>query len=316
MTKRSFEAINYMLRPNKNVERKLFVATLKKLHSQFDIPNYRYVGFGSMWFSDFILMHRVFNICDLVTIENQKSRQKRVEFNKPFACISVRMDEASVALGEVLDDKKPSIVWLDYDGPLKNAVTGDLETAVGAMSSGSMLLVSVNALVDQLRGHKADDEEVSPEAYLADICDDEGLLKCGNQLTLNDFPLLAAKIIHDRIKAAVLEKQPGCEYIPIWSYRYADGATMVTVGGMIANSADRTKLEDSGVLSLSVATGLTIFDIELPILTEKEKRALDKLLPSAGKLDWKKLEFELRPSEVEAYQRFYLEYPIFGELAA
>jgi hypothetical protein len=315
MKKRSFEAINYMLRPNKNVERKLIVATLKKLQSQFDIPNYRYVGFGSMWFSDFVLVHRVLNICDLVTIENQKSREKRVEFNKPFACIDVRMEDAATALGEVLDEK-PSVVWLDYDGPLKNAMTGDLETAIGAMSSGSMLLVSVNATVEQLKNQKLKGEEASAEAYLTNICDDEGLLKSVNQLTRNDFPLLVAKILHDRIKSAVLDKKPGCEYIPIWSYRYADDAIMITVGGMIANDTDRAKFQASGAAGLSVVTGLTIFDIELPILTEKEKRALDKLLPSAADLDPKKLEFELRPGEVAAYQRFYLEYPIFGELAA
>lgn len=315
MKKRSFEAINYMLRPNKNVERKLIVATLKQLQSQFDIPNYRYVGFGSMWFPDFVLMHRVLNICDLVTIENQKSREKRVEFNKPFACIDVRMEDAATALGEVLD-QKPSVVWLDYDGPLKNAMTGDLETAIGAMCSGSMLLVSVNAKVEQLWNNKIEDEEVSPEAYLANVCDDQGLLQKKDELTRNDFPPLVAQILHDRIKSAVLEKKPGCDYIPIWSYRYADDAIMVTVGGMVADEPDRAKFAASGTAEFSVATGGTLFDIELPVLTEKEKRALDKLLPSANGLDPNKLEFELRPSEVAAYQRFYLEYPIFGELIA
>ncbi|RED25793.1 hypothetical protein BJ123_13026 [Rhodopseudomonas thermotolerans] len=313
MSKRSFEAINYMLRPNKNVERKLIVATLKKLQPQFDIPKFRYVGFGSMWFSDFVLVHRYLNICDLITIENQKSRKKRVEFNKPFACIEVRMDEAAIALGDVLDGKQ-SIVWLDYDGPLKSAMTGDLETAVGEMVSGSMLLVSVNASVDQLRNQKLQGEEVEANVYLADICENEELLNSELRLTANEFPALAAQILHDRIKSAVLEKKPGCEYVPIWSYRYADGVTMVTVGGMIADHMDRDKLRASDASTFAAATGRELFDIDLPVLTEKEKRALDKLLPSEEGLDPRRLEFELRPSEVAAYQRFYLEYPIFGEL--
>lgn len=315
MSRRSFEAINYMLRPNKNVERKLILATLKTLQSQFDIPNYRYVGFGSMWFADFVLMHKSLGICDLITIENQKSREKRVEFNKPFACISVRMEEAATALGDVLD-AKPSIVWLDYDGPLKNAATGDIETAVGAMSSGSILLVTVNAMVDQLKNKKVEDDELSPEDYLAYICDDKALVAQKDRLTRNDFPPLAAEIIHNRIKSAVLDKKPDCEYVPIWSYRYADDADMITVGGLIANAADRAKFDTSGAAALPVVTGTTLFDIELPILTEKEKRALDKLLPSGPPLDHTKLEFELRPSEVAAYQRFYLEYPVFNEVAA
>lgn len=315
MSKRSFEAINYMLRPNKNVERKLIVSTFKKLQTQFDIVQYRYVGFGSMWFTDFVLMHKTFGMSDLVTIESQKSREKRVEFNKPFACIAVRMEEAATALGDVLDEK-PSIVWLDYDGPLKNAMTGDIETAVGSMSSASMLLVTVNAMVDQLKNKKVDDEELSPEDYLARICDDAGLAAQSGRLTRNDFPALAAEIVHDRIKSAVLDKKPGCEYVPIWTYRYADDADMITVGGMIADVADRAKLDASGALTLPHATGAALFDIDLPILTEKEKRALDKRLPSAVALDPAALEFELRPSEVAAYQRFYLEYPVFNEMAA
>ncbi len=304
-----------MLRPNKNVERKLILKTLRALQSQFDVPKYRYVGFGSMWFSDFVLMHKTFGTSDLVTIESQKSRAKRVEFNKPFACIAVRMEEAATALGDVLDEK-PSIVWLDYDGPLKNATSGDVETAVGGMSSGSILLVTVNAVVDQLKNKKVNDEEISPVDYLAEICDDTGLIAQRNRLTRNDFPQLVAEILHRRIKSAVLDRKQDCEYVPIWTYRYADDADMITVGGMIADATDKAKFDASGAATLSFATGSTLFDIELPVLTEKEKRALDKLLPSDSPLNLASLEFELRPSEVAAYQSFYLEYPVFNEMAA
>lgn len=317
MSRRSFEAINYMLRPNKNVERKLIVSSLQHMRAVFPIPEYRYVGFGSMWFPDFVLMHKVLGISDMVTIERQTSRRKRVEFNKPFACIDVRMEEAATALGEILDEK-PSIVWLDYDGPLKNATSGDLETAVGGMSSGSMLLVTVNGLVEQLKGHSREDgeDELSPAEYLADICDNPELVRQGARLTRNDFPGLVRELLHDRIKAAVLSIKPGCEYVPIWAFRYADDAEMVTVGGMIANEADQAKLAACGLNGIGYLQRDALFDIDLPILTEKEKRALDRLLPCATNLDHKALDFELRPTEVEAYQRFYLEYPVFNEMAA
>lgn len=268
-----------------------------------------------MWFSDFVLIHKSLGISDMVTIESQKSRKNRVEFNKPFACIAVRMEEAATALGEILNEK-PSLVWLDYDGSLEKAMTGDIETAVGAMSSGSMLLVTVNAMVGQLWNKKMEDEELAPEAYLAAICDDTSLIQQRDRLTRNDFPALAAEIIHKRVKSAVLDKKPGCEYVPIWTYRYADDADMITVGGMVADAEDRTKFDASYATNLQFVTGDKIFDIELPVLTEKEKRALDKLLPSATALDPDTLEFELRPTELAAYQRFYLEYPIFNEMAS
>jgi len=178
------------------------------------------------------------------------------------------------------------------------------------------LLVTVNGLVEQLKGHKRDEVELSPVQFLADICDNPELMREEPRLTRNDFPELIRELLHGRIKAATLATRPGCEYVPIWSFRYADDADMVTVGGMIANEADRAKLAACGLDGFGYLSPDSLYHIELPILTEKEKRALDRLLPCAAALDHKKLDFELRPSEVEAYQQFYLEYPIFNEMAA
>lgn len=313
--RRSFEAINYMLRPNKNVERKLILSTLQRIGQKFPISDYRYVGFGSMWFSDFVLMHKVFKISDMVTIEKERSRAKRVEFNKPFACIKVRMEEAATALGDVLDEK-PSIVWLDYDGPLKRALTGDLETAIGSLASGSMVLVTVNAMVEQLRGNVVEDRVLGELEFLSYICETNHPPSTSELLTRNDFPSLAARIIHDRLRSAVLEKKPGCRYRPIWCYQYSDDAEMITVGGMITDDEDSTKLDLCALDAIPYITQDRLYGIDLPVLTEKEKRALDKRLPCDLPLDPNNLEFELRPSEVEAYQRFYLEYPVFSEMAA
>lgn len=315
MSRRSFEAINYMIRPNKNVERKLIVQTLTRLQDAFDVRSYRYVGFGSMWFTDFVLMHRLVGISDMVTIEQEISRSKRVEFNKPFACIAVRMEKAATALGDVLEGRR-SVTWLDYDGPLKNALTGDVETAVGAMQSGSIILVSVNAMVDQLKGHKAEEEVLTPVQYLANICETDEVSIPEMRLTRNDFPKFVAELLHDRIKAAVLSTKPGCEYRPIWTFQYADDAVMITVGGMVADDTDAELLAACSLNQLPYASPHSMFEVALPILTEKEKRALDKLLPSEKGIDPKALDFELRPKEVEAYTTFYLEYPIFNEMAA
>ncbi|RYH28635.1 MAG: hypothetical protein EON54_23185, partial [Alcaligenaceae bacterium] len=239
---RSFESINYMLRPNKNVERKLIASTFRRLASEFPIPDYRYVGFGSMWFTDFVLMHKVLGIDDMVTIEMDKSREKRVRFNKPFACIEVRMEHAATALGDLLGDK-PTAVWLDYDGPLKSAFTGDLQTAIGAMQEGSCILVSVNAVADQLRNQKDDDKELSPAEYLARVVGtDVGQIDSA-RLTRTGFPQYVADLIHAQLKAAVLNSKPGCDYVPIWSFDYSDGAVMVTVGGMVATEAQRLKIQ-------------------------------------------------------------------------
>jgi hypothetical protein len=51
----SYRKINYTLRPAKNIERKMLCEAFHKLHPFGKVQNYRYIGFGSTYFSDFIL---------------------------------------------------------------------------------------------------------------------------------------------------------------------------------------------------------------------------------------------------------------------
>jgi len=309
---RSFESINYMLRPNKNVERKLICRSLLALRSHFPIENYRYIGFGSMWFSDFILMHRVVGISDMISIEHQRPR--RVEFNRPFSCVSIKFGTASKHLEHVLDGKK-SVIWLDYDGGLDSALAGDVEMAVAGLPSGSVVLVTVNAMVDQLKGRTRDGAELSPIDAFVEITDTSSARSRESELTRADFPKLVAEIVHNRLRSAVLSFKPDCSYLPIWSIQYADQAVMITVGGMVVDDADATKVFQSKVFDLASSSRENLYKIDLPVLTEKERRALDRILPFDGTIDPETLEFELTPSQIRAYQEFYLDFPSFNELA-
>ena len=301
-----------MLRPNKNVERKLITATLVQLSRHFDMKKYRYVGFGSMWFEDFVLLHKQLGICDMVTIEREVSRRKRVEFNKPYSCIEVVMKDASIALGELRADK-PSIIWLDYDGTLSSALNGDIRTAVGTALPGSIVLVTVNSNVRQLDGNMRDGEMLSPRDYLLDICDGDDLAEKAEAVSRNGFPELVRAILHRRLNSAILEQRPGIEYCPIWSFQYADDSEMVTIGGMLCGPTEAQVLRDSNIQQLDFVSPTTAFEIRLPILTQKEKRSLDQLLPYINPPDLDSLDFEIKQAELDAYRRFYIEYPVFNE---
>lgn len=314
MKRGSFESINYSLRPNKNVERKLIVNSLHRVGRRFPVKDYRYVGFGSMWFTDFSLFHRHLGISDMVTIEKIVSRKRRVEFNKPYSCIDVRMGDASAVLGDLVEAKR-SLVWLDYDGGLASATTGDVEIAIGAMTSGSMIMLSVNAMSDQLNVKDDDGNPVKPIDHLIELTGRAGLASEAHRLTRNDFPTLVAEILHERIRSAALAR-PGFTYEPIWNFLYADGADMITVGGMIVNEADAALFAECELGELPFLTPADPFEIRLPMLTEKEKRELDRLLPRNVPIKASDLPFELRDTELEAYRKFYLEYPLYGEIAA
>jgi len=56
----SYRLINYNLRPAKSVERKMLAEGMSRLSIFGKIEDYNYVGFGSTFFSDFLLLHSEF----------------------------------------------------------------------------------------------------------------------------------------------------------------------------------------------------------------------------------------------------------------
>ena len=78
----SFEQINYLLRPSKQVERKLFVEMFLKLAQVgYDVPSYTYVGLGSVYFADFLLFNKYLYIDNMICVEHADI-PNRMKFNK------------------------------------------------------------------------------------------------------------------------------------------------------------------------------------------------------------------------------------------
>jgi hypothetical protein len=55
----SFKQFDYALRPSKQVERKVMIEVLLRLaKAGFNISEYGYVGFGSVYYVDFVMFHK------------------------------------------------------------------------------------------------------------------------------------------------------------------------------------------------------------------------------------------------------------------
>lgn len=137
----SYERINYMLRPNKSVERKMVCEMLSRISAVRNVSMYQYIGFGSTYFADFSLFHRNLGITQMISIEGEGRAKNRCEFNKPFACIDLRMGESSDILPNLDFNTKDSIVWLDYDGIISDTVFSDINTVVTAIRPDSFFFV-------------------------------------------------------------------------------------------------------------------------------------------------------------------------------
>jgi len=314
---RSFEKFSYLLRPSKQVERKLFVEALHHLSSWgFSISDYTYLGLGSVYYADFILFYKYLYLNDMICVEKEDI-PKRMEFNKPFPFIRLRMKRVSEVLPE-LDRGRLYIVWLDYDSVMDEETLRDIEGFAQILRPGSVLIVTVEA-DPKFRGWFDSDDTLS-EARRRELILDSVKEKFGrycrldvrtSALTFNQLPRLFADIL----RAHVSEKvgfRSGFKFCQLFNLRYRDGAQMLTVGGMVCDRKNRRKLMRSGIYKLSwITRAPEPITISVPPLTIREKHWLDQSLNvPVGDL---KLRFELAKDLLQNYREYHKYYPIYYE---
>jgi hypothetical protein len=326
----TYRKINYALRPAKTIERKMLCEAFERLHSFQKVELYRYIGFGSIYFSDFLLFHRGLGIVDLLSIERDDFARECFEFNKPYACIGIDFRASSDVLPG-LDWTKRSIVWLDYDGKLDLSVIGDVATVTSRASSGTVFLVSVNVQADRepsLEGRELFKRETGEafeiDAYRLRECkrlvgDKLPAEITGRDLRQEGLAQVARRVITNEIQEqisvrnAMLPPEHRLAYQQFFNFIYRDGALMLTVGGILYQADEHEQMAECGFNTLDfVRMGQDPFRIEIPCLTAKEIRALNEQLPTG---DVATIQAPGVPVEdVANYAKIYRYFPAFGEV--
>src|SRR5258705_185711 len=138
-------SLPYRLRPNKAVDRELFLALLGRLAASLRIESYRYIGLGGPFLEDFRLIHARLGIQDMVCIDLEENVHQRQIFNRPVECIEC----VNSTLEDFIDSTefdKPVIIWFDYTEPSK--ILDQIERfarTVSEVSINSILRVTLNA---------------------------------------------------------------------------------------------------------------------------------------------------------------------------
>ena len=307
----SFERINYALRPAKSVERKMLCDCFRRLSPIAQVDTYRYVGFGSPYFSDFSLMHRALGITDLVSIEKATNEKDRFELNRPYRSIELMWGESTELLPE-FDWEARTILWLDYDGKLNSDVLADIATFCRACTGGSVLVVSVNVHPD-----RGDDEQ-----RLAALRERVGAAKVPHDVDPKrlagwDLASLCRRIIGAEI-ASTLSGRNGARppnthlrYKQLFNFNYRDGARMLTTGGIVYDAGQEHLVNYCGFEQMDfVRDGERPYEIVVPNLTFREMRHVDAQLPSApGQI----LDAPIKADDLEAYKAIYRYFPRFVE---
>lgn len=312
----SFDAVNYAIRPNKNVERKLVFSSLRELDRRFDLSGHRYIGLGSVWFVDFVLAHKSLGIADMVSIESDPIGHRRAEFNRPLSCIQVELGETSAVLPDIDYEDKPSLLWLDYDSGIGGPVLQDIANVLPKLLPGSIFVVTLSAKKDDLPSQDVAGETISPEHALRQVAGDlVPPVVPLQRFRKTDYPRLVAEIVSNQFQSIALKTRGEGTWVEMFDIEYNDSTPMVTLGGFV--STPETEQRVRQIVADTRWRGKQSAPIALPPLTLKEKIALDSLMPSPRPPTPQRvhrLGFALRQEQIVAYHRHYRDYPVFGEM--
>lgn len=323
----SFHRIDYSIRTNKSIERKLVFDKLGELAKVLSLQDYRYLGFGSMWFVDFLMAHRRLGITKMISIEHLESAD-RAEFNKPYGCVQIERGSSGQVLANLSHEiwATPMVVWLDYDGPFDQDVRGDCEKVLRGAAAGTVLVVTVNADHRTYRGRDHTGPTTTAIQRLKGLLGDAVpvISESSRSIGMAEFPSVLNRAMLNFMTATVRTSGRETEgypdrFVPLFDLHHADNAQMATVGGAILSWRQMHDLETRTAISApDIVEGAQQIaeTLDLIPITMKEKLALDRLFPcDEGELAGRLAESQVKLSlaNAEKYRRLYRHFPMFAE---
>lgn len=317
----SFKRIDYSLRPAKHAERRMLCDVFRRLKPFGRVEDYVYVGFGSIWFSDFSLVHRSLGIRDMISIEQVETAEARIEDNKPFR-IPVVYKQSKHALPN-LDWTRKQFLWLDYDDPLSTDVLLDLRTVVSRACSGTVLTVSVQCSRAPQYAEAEQDKTPGAPSAIDRFGTTFGRQRIPPGTSSMDllgwaFGKLSRVMLLQEIDAALATRNSSMAQVEMCSrliceIEYEDGAKMATVSVIFYSPQDESLVDRCHFEGLDfLPTPRAPVRINVPKLTGREFKKLESQLPLevGGHL----VLGSIPPADANHFARMYRYLPNFAVL--
>ncbi|MCX6174967.1 MAG: hypothetical protein NTZ27_09470 [Ignavibacteriales bacterium] len=326
--KYSFEKIDYLLRPKKQIERKIFIDILNKIQniSIVNLSDYYYIGMGSISYYDFILFHKFLNIKKMISIDNS-TLKRRFEFNKPYNFVEFYNKKSTDFLSDYKNDSN-FILWLDYDFGIydendkqfRSLIEDDISLVVDKAIGKDFFLITIDIKLNKTNDlEEAEeyrrnifhsiDQYISPQYKHIKFIKQESFARIVQDVIIN--------IIEEKIK-----NKKNLDFYKLFAFTYNDSTPMFTIGGVFD---ENNLLQEKMKKEKFVSTDETIIDIDVPILTYREKLYLDqkieknfldgKILKKDIKKITKNIVFDLEDMEtnINNYFKYYRYYPQYFE---
>jgi len=329
----SAQTIPYHLRPNKAVERNLFIALLGLINRVKNIANYAYIGFGGPFLEDFKNIHAAFGISNMLSLEMDENVHKRQIFNAPLKCIKYLPKTSDQFINNMEDYsiRTNIIVWLDYTSPSQLlSYLDEFQRLIAKSELFDIIKITLNADptkwgkidtrgkrgVDRVITIRRNNEErlTKLERRIPDEYFPQGLTPemMGDEL----YPTVLCRIVELAAKRAT-QGISGRVFQPLSLFTYADRSTMQTITGIL--------LPESDVENFFKNTGIKDWQfsctqwgppklIDVPVLSLKERLSIEKLLPNTTYKDIYSLIDYIDEPEIDNYITYYRHYPFFSRV--
>lgn len=313
----------YHLRPNKYVDRCLFVNALDRLNSQVNLQKHRYIGFGSYLFDDFKLVHDRLNIMSMISLEADASIYKRAVYNAPYRCIEIINETSTDFISGDNWGEQNSVIWLDYVSPRAiGQQFNDIATLSTKVLPHDVIKVTFNANADTLG--KAD---IGLDARFAKLKSRIGEYvpsdATSDECTKDKYPILLLKCLHVMLSKCFRETKYDKRFVlPLFSTVYQDSDhRMLTFTCIILDNHEEEQIIKSqfGDISYVNFEWTCPSMIKIPELTVREMIEINKLLPDSNAeeqlLEQFNFVFDDKHEEITSYISFYKYYPSFHSVS-
>ncbi len=285
----------------------------------FQIADYQYTGFGSIYFVDFTLFHKFLGFKNMLSLEHDTNLESRVRFNRPYKFVDVEMQSATWIIPTLNRDRK-HLLWLDYDGVLKKDHISDVLAAMTYLSVGSIVLVTLDGEPPELSKEELDRAKRNwPRAWMTYFEAQAGEF-LDSRLAVRDFaksnlPTVNVKVMESAF-AYGLAGRTDVEFSPLFNFIYRDGSNqMLTIGGMVTSAEERRRIASCNWVGASYyrsTLGSEPYRIVIPRLTRKERLFLDHAMPCPQ--GWRPTEVDIPQELIDQYREIYRFFPAFAEL--
>ena len=259
----------YRLRPNKAVDRLLFVEAIQRMANCRSLSEYTYYGLGGPFLEEFRILNDFFGELGLVSIEANEEVIKRQQFHLPCRNVRLRHLPFSSFLKDYTSESEKSIFWLDYTRLLWPEVN-DFMRVLQKVEPWSMVKITLRAQPGDFKSPRrlrdtfakilpagVDDPPKSPSQF-ADVI--LRMLRIATQRAVSHYP--------DRV------------FQPVSAFFYNDSTPMLTLTGIVCPPDDVRQILDAfETWNFANLTWAPPTAISVPALSTKERLKLQSVLP-------------------------------------